>query len=127
MSETKALKFSWDEVSQKLQPEIEAILGRKILGVAKPDDEYYWCVAFPEGRIPLSDLFKILEAINASERERIDSVPPERDHPVDVSCLGMSASELLLRRCLGYQWETIHIKDDALWILGEKDGDLNEA
>lgn len=127
MSETKALKFSWDEVSQRLQPEIEAILGRRILCVAKPDDEYYWCVAFPEGRIPLSDLFKILEAINASERERIDSVPPERDHPVDVSCLGMSASELLLRRCLGYQWETIHIKDDALWILGEKDGDLNEA
>ena len=127
MSETKALKFSWDEVSQKLQPEIEAILGTRILCVAKPDDEYYWCVAFPEGRIPLSDLFKILEAINASERERIDSVPPERDHPVDVSCLGMSASELLLRRCLGYQWETIHIKDDALWILGEKDGDLNEA
>lgn len=127
MSETKALKFSWDEVSQKLQPEIEAILGRRILCVAKPDDEYYWCVAFPEGRIPLSDLFKILEAINASERERIDSVPPERDHPVDVSCLGMSASELLLRRCLGYQRETIHIKDDALWILGEKDGDLNEA
>lgn len=127
MSETKALKFSWDEVSQKLQPEIEAILGRRILCVVKPDDEYYWCVAFPEGRIPLSDLFKILEAINASERERIDSVPPERDHPVDVSCLGMSASELLLRRCLGYQWETIHIKDDALWILGEKDGDLNEA
>ena len=127
MSETKALKFSWDEVSQKLQPEIEAILGRRILCVSKPDDEYYWCVAFPEGRIPLSDLFKILEAINASERERIDSVPPERDHPVDVSCLGMSASELLLRRCLGYQWETIHIKDDALWILGEKDGDLNEA
>ena len=127
MSETKALKFSWDEVSQKLQPEIEAILGRRILCVAKPDDEYYWCVAFPEGRIPLSDLFKILEAINASERERIDSVPPERDHPVDVSWLGMSASELLLRRCLGYQWETIHIKDDALWIIGEKDGDLNEA
>ena len=87
MSETKALKFSWDEVSQKLQPEIEGILGRRILCVAKPDDEYYWCVAFPEGRIPLSDLFKILEAINASERERIDSVPPERDHPVDVAAL----------------------------------------
>ena len=127
MSEVKAFKLSWDEISEKIQPEIEAIFGRKILGVAKPDDEYYWCVGFPEGRIPLSDLFKILEAINASERERIDSVPPERDHPVDVSCLGMSASELLLRRCLGYQWETIHIKDDALWILGEKDGDLNEA
>lgn len=127
MSETKALKFSWDEVSQKLQPEIEAILGRRILCVAKPDDEYYWCVAFPEGRIPLSDLFKILEAIHASEQERIDSVPPESDNAVDVSCLGMSASELLLRRCLGYQRETMHIEDDALWILGEKDGDLNEA
>ena len=75
MNEVKAFKFSWDEISQKIQPEIEAILGRKILCVAKPDDEYYWCVGFPEGRIPLSNLFKILEAINASEHERIDSVP----------------------------------------------------
>lgn len=127
MNEVKAFKLSWDEISEKIQPEIEAILGRKILGVAKPDDEYYWCVGFPEGRIPLSELFKILEAIHASEQERIDSVPPESYNAVDVSCLGMSASELLLRRCLGYQWETMHIEDDALWILGEKDGDLNEA
>ena len=111
MNEVKAFKLSWEEISQKIQPEIEAILGRR----------------FPEGRIPLSELFKILEAVHASEQERIDSVPPESDNAVDVSCLGMSASELLLRRCLGYQWETMHIEDDALWILGEKDGDLNEA
>ena len=127
MNEAKALKLTWDVVSQKLQSEIEGILERKLLCVAKPDDEYYWCVGFPEGRIPLSELFTILETINASEIERIDSVPPESDHPTDVSCLGMSASELLLRRSLGYQWETIHIEDDALWVLGEKDGDPDET
>lgn len=127
MNEVKAIKLSWDEVSKKLQTEIEAILERKLRCIAKPDDDYYWCIGFPEGRIPLSEIFKILESLNASEYERLDSVPPESEHAVDVSCLGMSASELLLRRFLGYQWETTHIEKDALWVLGEKDGDLNEA
>ncbi len=127
MNEVKAIKLSWDEVSEKLQTEIEAILERKLRCIAKPDDDYYWCIGFPEGRIPLSEIFKILESLNASEYERLDSVPPESEHAVDVSCLGMSASELLLRRFLGYQWETTHIEKDVLWVLGEKDGDLNEA
>lgn len=127
MNEVKAIKLSWDEVSEKLQTEIEAILERKLRCIAKPDDDYYWCIGFPEGRIPLSEIFKILESLNASEYERLDSVPPESEHAVDVSCLGMSASELLLRRFLGYQWETTHIEKDVLWVLGEKDGDLNEG
>ena len=72
-------------------------------------------------------MYRILESVNASKEERIDSLPDENDYVVDVNCLGMSVSELLLRRSLGYQWETIHIEDDALWVLGEKDGDYDEA
>ena len=66
-------------------------------------------------------------SLQASENERIDSLPPISEHPIGVSCIGMSASELLLRRHLGFQWEALHIDDDYLWVLGEKDGDLNEA
>ena len=127
MNEVKAIKIPWSEVSEKLQIEIEAILERKLKCFAKPDDDYYWCVGFPEGRVPLSEILKILESLNASKYERLDSVPPEIEHAVDVSCLGMSASELLLRRSLGYRWETTHIEKDALWILGEMDGDQNET
>lgn len=127
MNEVRALKFSWEELSEKLATEIEAILGRKVRCAAKPDDEFYWCIGFPDARMPLSDVYKILESLNASERDRIDSIPPESEHAVDVSSIGMSASELLLRRHLGYQWEAIHTEDYAIWVIGEKDGDLNEA
>ena len=127
MNEVKALKLSWDKVANLLQQEIERILNRKISCRARADDENFWCVGFANERIPLSELYRILESVNASKEERIDSLPDENDYVVDVNCLGMSVSELLLRRSLGYQWETIHIEDDALWVLGEKDGDYDEA
>ena len=93
MNEVKALKFSWEELSEKLATEIEAILGRKVRCAAKPDDEYYWCIGFPDARMPLSDVFKILESLNASARDRIDSVPPESEHAVDVSSIGKLAKQ----------------------------------
>ena len=127
MCEAKALKLSWEEVANLLGQEIGNILNRKIKCRARADDENFWCVGFADERIPLSELYRILESINASKEERIDSLPDENDFVVDVNCLGMSASELLLRRCLGYQWESIHIEDDALWILGKKEAEQHEA
>lgn len=127
MNEVKAIRFTWQELSENLQTEVEAILERKITCRAKADDESYWCIGFPDGRIPMSEIYRILESLQASENERIDSLPPISEHPIGVSCIGMSASELLLRRHLGFQWEALHIDDDYLWVLGEKDGDLNEA
>ena len=127
MHEVKAIRFTWQELSENLQTDVEAILERKINCRAKADDESYWCIGFPDGRIPMSEIYRILESLQASENERIDSLPPISEHPIGVSCIGMSASELLLRRHLGFQWEALHIDDDYLWVLGEKDGDLNEA
>lgn len=127
MNDVKAIRFTWSELSKHLQIEVEKILERKISCCANADDENFWCVGFPEERIPISELYKILDNLQASEYERIDSIPPVSDNPVDVSCLGMMASELLLRRHLGYCWEELHISDNYLWILGEKDGDPDEA
>lgn len=127
MNEVKAIRFTWQELSENLQTEVEAILERKINCRAKADDESYWCIGFPDGRIPMSEIYRILESLQASKNERIDSLPPISEHTIGVSCIGMSASELLLRRHLGFQWEALHIDDDYLWVLGEKDGDLNEA
>lgn len=127
MNEVKAIRFTWQELSENLQTEVEVILDRKINCRAKADDESYWCIGFPDGRIPMSEIYRILESLQASENECIDSLPPISEHPIGVSCIGMSASELLLRRHLGFQWEALHIDDDYLWVLGEKDGDLNEA
>ena len=101
MNETKALKLSWENVANLLQKEIERILNRKISCRARADDENFWCVGFANERIPLSELYRILESVNASKEERIDSLPDESDYVVDVNCLGMSVSELLLRRSLG--------------------------
>lgn len=117
----KALKITWNTLSEMLQTEMQKILGRDICCEAKPDDDCYWCIGFPMERMPMSDLFRVLEVLEATPKEQVDSIPSASDHAETVSCLGMGASELLLSRCLGYQWQSLHIEDDCVWVLGEAD------
>ena len=72
-------------------------------------------------RLPLSDLHRILEALDATDSQRDLSLPPEEDHADSVSSLSMTVSQLLLRRNLGYDWECLHLAADSFWILGVKD------
>ena len=99
MNEVKAIRFTWQELSENLQTEVEAILERKINCRAKADDESYWCIGFPDGRIPMSEIYRILESLQASENERIDSLPPISEHPIGVSCIGKTD---LPRKNIGY-------------------------
>ena len=72
-------------------------------------------------RLPLSDLHRILEALDATDSQRDLSLPPEEDHADSVSSLSMTVSQLLLRRNLGYDWECLHLAEDSFWVLGVRD------
>lgn len=87
----------------------------------KSDDDTYWDISFPLERLPLSDLHRILEALDATDSQRDLSLPPEEDHADSVSSLSITVSQLLLRRNLGYDWECLHLAEDSFWILGVKD------
>lgn len=104
-----------------VRTELRKIIGRDVFCVAKSDDDTYWDISFPLERLPLSDLHRILEALDATDSQRDLSLSPEEDHADSVNSLSMTVSQLLLRRNLGYDWECLHLAEDSFWILGVKD------
>lgn len=110
-----------------VRAELRKIIDRDVFCVAKSDDDTYWDISFPLERLPLSDLHRILEALDATDSQRDLSLPPEEEHADSVSSLSMTVSQLLLRRNLGYDWECLHLAEDSFWIklyqiAPEKDG-----
>ena len=103
-----------------VRTELRKIIGKDVFCVAKSDDDTYWDISFPLERLPLSDLHRILEALDATDSQRDLSLPPEEDHADSVSSLSVTVSQLLLRRNLGYDWECLHLAEDSFWILGGK-------
>ena len=63
-----------------VRTELRKIIGRDVFCVAKSDDDTYWDISFPLERLPLSDLHRILEALDATDSQRDLSLPPEEDH-----------------------------------------------
>lgn len=117
---SKALQLTWMEVSEIMETELEKILGRKIACEAAADDsDSYWSVLFPNERLSMADLYRVLDAIEATEEQRLDSIPPQDDHANSVNSIGMDVSSLLLRIHLGYTWQALHIDEKYLWVLGE--------
>lgn len=118
---SEAIKLTWAEVAEMIRTELQKIIGRDIFCVAKSDDDTYWDIRFPLERLPLSDLHRILEVMDATDRQRELSLPPEEGHTDSVGSLSMTVSQLLLRKNLGYDWECLHFAEDSLWILGIQD------
>ena len=117
--EKKALKLPWEDAAKIATAEIEKIIGRRIQCTGSMDDVDYWCFGFREGRMLMSEVYKILETVNATQKQRIECLPTESDHMTSVNCLGMSVSSLLLQRHFGYQWECEYVDEDGIWLLGE--------
>lgn len=118
---TSAVKMTWDMAAEMAKREIAKILGREIKCTAKLYERTYWNVQFPNDRITLEELDKVLDALHATEEQREDSIPPVEDKQTDVDGLGMDASELLIYRFMGYQAERTAIFENEIWLLGVKE------
>ena len=123
----KAIKLSWQQVSDCISQEVGKILGREITCEAHWNDYCYWGVVIPGKRIPIKELYTILDIVDADEAQRRDSLPESTETANTVREIGMDVCELLLKRYFGYGWETTHIEENSLWLLGIKDGENNEA
>ena len=65
----KAFKLPWNTVSHLIGLEVSKILGRNIVCKANMDDHDYWAAQFVDERIPLSELYKLMETVNADEKD----------------------------------------------------------
>ena len=74
-----------------VRTELRKIIGRDVFCVAKSDDDTYWDISFPLERLPLSDLHRILEALDATNQSIITDLETIRSGstPATVEKLGL--------------------------------------
>ena len=111
----KAIKLSWAQVSDCISEEVSKILGRKVVCDSRWNDYCYWATMIAGKRIPIEELYKILDSLDANDYQRADSLPESVELTHTVGEIGMDASALLLERHFGYKWETTHIEEDHLY------------
>ena len=127
MIEVKAIKLPWYEVSKFIGDEAGKILERELVCKANVDDHDYWATRFPEERIPLSELFKLMETVNADANQREESLPESARKEFTAKEIGLGISELLLSRHIGLTWTAFYLDKENLWLLDVKEVVQNET
>lgn len=90
----KAFKLPWNTVSHLIGLEVSKILGRNIVCKANMDDHDYWAAQFVDERIPLSELYKLMETVNADEKARNESLPESTRTQSSAKEVGLGVAEL---------------------------------
>ena len=117
----KAFKLPWNTVSHLIGLEVSKILGRNIVCKANMDDHDYWAAQFVDERIPLSELYKLMETVNADEKARNESLPESTRTQSSAKEVGLGVAELLLSRHLGVNWTAFYLDKQHLWLLDVKE------
>lgn len=123
----KAFKLPWNTVSHLIGLEVSKILGRNIVCKANMDDNDYWAAQFVDERIPLSELYKLMETVNADEKARNESLPESTRTQSSAKEVGLGVAELLLSRHLGVNWTAFYLDKQHLWLLDVKEVGHDEA
>ena len=123
----KAFKLPWNTVSHLVGLEVSKILGRNIVCKANMDDHDYWAAQFVDERIPLSELYKLMETVNADEKARNESLPESTRTQSSAKEVGLGVAELLLSRHLGVNWTAFYLDKQHLWLLDVKEVGHDEA
>ncbi len=123
----KAIKLPWNKVSEYIGLEVSTILGRDIVCKAHVDDYDYWAAQFLGERIPLSELYKLMETVDAGEEARKESLPESARKQYSAKEVGLGVAELLLGRHLGLIWTAFYLDEQHLWLLDVKEVAQNDA
>lgn len=123
----KAIKLPWNKVSEYIGLEVSTILGRDIVCKANVDDYDYWAAQFLGERIPLSELYKLMETVDAGEEVRKESLPESARKQCSAKEVGLGVAELLLGRHLGLIWTAFYLDEQHLWLLDVKEVAQNDA
>lgn len=123
----KTIKLPWNKVSEYIGLEVSTILDRDIVCKANVDDYDYWAVQFLGERIPLSELYKLMETVDAGEEARNESLPESARKQYSAKEVGLGVAELLLCRHLGLTWTAFYLDEQHLWLLDVKEVAQNDA
>lgn len=109
-----AKKIAWDETARIIEKKVAQILGHQVECQVSFDDVFYWGAAAVNYQFPVSELKKLLHAVQATQEECQETVPLDSDYS---SFLGMGLSRRLLSAALHAKWESEHCDDKTIWLL----------
>ena len=116
--EKKTIVLNWLEVSRIMRESLYSILGKYLKCCATSDDECFWAVRFINYRMPLEELYRLLDAVNADEEMCMESVPLSSEKVTSVQSFGKDLADELLRRYLDCSWEHQICDEQSLWLIG---------
>lgn len=119
--EKKTIALNWMEVSRIIRESLCSILGHYLNCNASAEDDNYWAVRFQNYRMPLAELYKLFDAVDADEEMRVESTPIPSDKATSVGSFGKDLANELLLRYLGYGWEYQFCDEQTLWLIGITD------
>lgn len=116
ISESRAVRLSWDEVCDIVSDEIEDILGLRVQCRINVAEGSFWDVTFIDCRLPVPKLCRLLQVTQATLEDWEDALPDEGE--MEVNGIGIVLAEKLIGRHLKLSWEHHLITEDNLWLVG---------
>ncbi len=116
ISESRAVRLSWDKVCSIVSEEIGEILGLRIQCRINVAASSFWDLTFINYRLPLPKLCQLLQETQATPEDWEDALPDEGE--IDVNGIGIVLAEKLISRHLKLTWEHHLITEDSLWLVG---------
>lgn len=106
-------KLSWEEVSRRIQDQLESLLGRPLSCRVFLEDLDYWGLA-NDTVFTQTEVERLLRATGAGRDEWQENLYPDEE---ESKSLGMGLSRLLLQQALHGNWETEFCTAESLWLL----------
>lgn len=123
LTENRAYFLTWAEASSAAAKGIEESLGLRLPCAAGIVDGSYWEVAFPSGRMPLSQLCRLLVQTGAPEKVWAAALPDEGAQV--VTGLGRELSALLIQKSLCLAGCQALPTPEGLWLVAAQAGGLH--
>ena len=114
-NEVKTIYLTLQQTGALIQKELERICRHPIPCLIKVEDLDFWEVSFQGYRMPLSEMYFVLEQIEADSRTRELSTV---DDPVsDVNSISPFMSARILSKALGLCWEKDIADENGIWLI----------
>ena len=125
ISESRAVRLSWDEVCGIVSDEIEDILRLHVQCRINVAEGSFWDVTFIGCRLPVPKLCRLLQVTQATLEDWEDALPDEGE--MEVNGIGIVLAEKLISRHLKLSWEHHLITEDKLWLIGTAESKDRES
>ena len=113
--EVRTLYLTYQQVAEYVQRQLELICRHPVPCRVIPEEYDQWAIGFMGYRMPRSEVYQVLERIDADKETRECAFPTEAGD--DVGDIGYLLARKLLSRGLGLIWHMDISDDEGIWLI----------